>query len=602
MRPDTSDVPGGTAGVPVPDPVPDPDPAAGGDWWRDAVLYQVYLRSFADSDSHSDGVGDLGGLRSRLRYLADLGVDGLWITPFYRSPMADHGYDVADHRDVDPLFGDLAGFDALLADVHALGLKVLLDLVPNHSSSAHPAFVAALAAAPGSPERELYLFRDGRGPEASNPPNNWISVFGGSAWTRVHDGQWYLHLFAPEQPDWNWEHAYVRDDHLSTLRFWLDRGIDGFRIDVTHGLVKKSGLPDNPGDVKASIDTGFREEREPYSWDQEGVHEIYRDWRRLVDSYEAADGRSRVLVGETWVADPARLARYVRPDELHLTFSFTLLVAPWSASAWRDAIHAGRSATAAVGAPPTWVLANHDVVRPVSRYGGGELGLRRARAAVLTLLALPGTAFLYQGDELGLPQVDVPPKARRDPVWTRSGHTHPGRDGSRVPMPWDGTAPPYGFTSPGTVPWLPQPGDWAPLTVQAQLADPTSTLVLVRSALALRRALPAFRGTALSWREDVPADCLAFDRTPPNAAAGPHRPRSHETPSHGTPPHETPPHGIGRARGRRAPTTVTCVVSTAAEDAEVEVPGRLMLASNPVGYDGRTLVLPPDTAAWIAWG
>nr|MDT0664213.1 alpha-amylase family glycosyl hydrolase [Micromonospora sp. DSM 115978] len=285
-------------------------------WWREAVFYQVYPRSFADGSG--DGVGDLAGLCERLDYVADLGVDAIWTSPVYRSPMADNGYDVSDYCDVDPLFGDLAGFDALLADAHALGLTVLVDVVPNHSSSAHPAFQAALAAGPGSPERERYLFRDGRGQRGEAPPNNWISVFGGPAWTRVPDGQWYLHLFAPEQPDWNWDHPDVRADHLRTLRFWLDRGVDGFRIDVTHGLVKESTLPDNPGDEQASPDTGFRETLEPFSWDQEGVHDVYRDWRRLVDDYDAADGRHRVLVGETWVADPERLARYVRPDELHL--------------------------------------------------------------------------------------------------------------------------------------------------------------------------------------------------------------------------------------------------------------------------------------------
>ncbi|MCM3925726.1 alpha-amylase family glycosyl hydrolase, partial [Frankia sp. AiPs1] len=363
-------------------------------WWRRAVLYEVYLRSFADSDG--DGVGDLTGLRQHLPALAELGVDGLWITPFYPSPMADHGYDVADHRDVDPLFGALTDVDALLADAAEAGLAVLVDLVPNHSSSAHPAFQKALAAPAGGPERELYIFRDGRGPGGAEPPNNWVSVFGGPAWTRVADGQWYLHLFDAEQPDWNWDHPAVRADHEATLRFWLDRGVDGFRIDVSHGLVKDGELRDNPpGQV---IDnSGFREEGEPRVWDQDGVHEIYRTWRAITDEYTTRDGRLRVLIGETWVRDPARLARYVRPDELHLTFSFSLLTIPWSAPDWRTVIDGERAALAAVGAPATWVLANHDVVRPVTRYGGGQVGTRRARAALLTLLALPGVAVLYQG-------------------------------------------------------------------------------------------------------------------------------------------------------------------------------------------------------------
>lgn len=554
-------------------------------WWHDAVMYEVYVRSFADADG--DGVGDIEGIRRRLPDLADLGVDGIWVSPFYRSPMADHGYDVADHTDVDPLFGTLSDVDALLRDAHEAGLKVVVDLVPNHSSSAHPAFQAALAAGPGAPERDLYLFRDGRGPDGALPPNNWISVFGGPAWTRVPDGQWYLHLFAPEQPDWNWQHPRVRAAHAEIIRFWLDRGVDGFRIDVSHGLVKDGELRDHPTGALSTPETGFREEIEPHAWDQDGVHEIYREWRAIVDAHDRRDGRQRVLVGETWVADPGRLARYVRPDELHLTFTFSLLYAPFSAPAWRAAIDAARAATAAVHAPPTWVLANHDVVRPVSRYGGGEAGLRRARAALLTLLALPGTVYLYQGDELGLPQVDIPPEARQDPVWERSGHTSPGRDGARVPLPWSGDAPPYGFSAGAAEPWLPQPPDWATLTASAQSVDPMSTRVLVRGALALRRALPFLGGPAgpggaaepggpghsgepgrpagtrpgFRWRDDLPADCLAFDRT---SAAG----------------------------------ALTCVMATRSET-RLEIAGRLVLASGPVGYDGATLVLPPNTTAWV---
>ncbi|OHV36923.1 alpha-amylase [Parafrankia colletiae] len=574
-------------------------------WWRDAVMYEVYIRSFADTDG--DGVGDLEGIRRRLPDLADLGVDGVWISPFYRSPMADHGYDVADHTDVDPMFGTLADLDALLADAHTAGLKVVVDLVPNHSSSEHPAFQAALAAGPGSPERELYLFRDGRGPGGARPPNNWMSVFGGPAWTRVPDGQWYLHLFAREQPDWNWRHPRVRAEHREILRFWLDRGVDGFRIDVSHGLIKDEALRDHPDPDTAAadhptpdqVDAGFREVLEPYSWDQDGVHEIYREWRALLDEYDRRDGRARMLVGETWVADPERLARYVRPDELHLTFTFSLLFAPFSAPAWRSAIDAARAATAAVGALPTWVLANHDVVRPTGRYGGGDVGLRRARAALLALLALPGTAYLYQGDELGLPQVDVPPEQRRDPIWERSGHTAAGRDGTRVPMPWSGQKPPYGFTDDGTEPWLPQPADWGDLTAAAQSVDPMSTRVLVRGALALRRALP-FLGDpgdpdaprpGFRWRDGLPTSCLAFDRTtepdPPGADAGANVGQGGSA-------------GAGGSAGSGAPggPALTCVMSTE-EEVHLALAGRLVLASSPVGYDGATLVLPPDTTVWV---
>jgi alpha-glucosidase len=548
-------------------------------WWRRAVLYEVYLRSFADGNG--DGSGDLAGLRQRLPALAELGVDALWITPFYRSPMADHGYDVADHRDVDPLFGTLADLDALLADAAAAGLGVLVDLVPNHSSSAHPAFRAALAAPPGDPRRNLYVFRDGRGEAGELPPNNWESVFGGPAWTRVPDGQWYLHLFDAAQPDWNWSHPAVRADHEATLRFWLDRGVDGFRIDVSHGLVKDAELRDNPPGPPLLPDSGFRDEGEPRVWDQDGVHEIYRAWRAITDAYTARDGRARVLVGETWVRDPARLARYVRPDELHLTFSFSLLTTPFSAADWRAAIEAELAALGSVGAPATWVLANHDVVRPVTRYGGGALGARRARAALLTLLALPGVAVLYQGDELGLPQADVPPAARQDPVWSRSGGTSPGRDGARVPLPWSGPSPPYGFTEVGARPWLPQPDDWAELAVLAQAADPLSTWLLTRGALALRRALPHLRGERLHFRDDVPAHCLAFDRPAPPVST----PTSAETSLTVT--------------TSVAPVGMTCAMSTHRE-VELAIPGRLVLASGPVGYDGSVLTLPADTTAWIA--
>lgn len=527
-------------------------------WWRDAVLYEVYVRSFADADG--DGVGDLAGIRRRLAYLRDLGVDGIWITPFYPSPMVDHGYDVADLRDVDPLFGDLAAFDALVGEARRLGLAVLVDLVPNHSSDRHRWFRAALAAGPGSPERERYLFRDGRGPGGALPPNDWQSVFGGPAWARVPDGQWYLHLFAAEQPDWNWRHPDVWDEYDRTIRFWLDRGVDGFRIDVAHGLFKDEHLRDHPEGGALEAGVAFRSVEEPHIWDQDEVHDVYRHWRAILDGYEARDGRPRVFVAEAWVGAD-RLVRYVRPGELHLAFAFSLLQAEWSATAWREAIEANLASVGQVGAPATWVLGNHDVVRPVSRYGGGAAGTRRARAAALALLALPGAVFLYQGDELGLPEVEVAPPDRRDPVWERSGRTVAGRDGCRVPMPWSGTAPPYGFSPDGVRPWLPQPAGWADRTVEAQAADPLSTLVLHRGALAVRRAMPALGDGRMRWRE-APAGCLVLDRP-------------------GSP-------------------TVTCAVNTGKEEVALDLPGRLVLASEPVRYDGRTLVLPADTTVWLA--
>ncbi len=517
-------------------------------WWADAVFYQVYVRSFADSDD--DGVGDLAGLRSRLPYLSELGVDALWLTPFYPSPMADHGYDIADPRDVDPLFGDLAGFDALLEDAHALGLRVTVDVVPNHSSDRHPWFLAALAAAPGSPERNRYIFRDGRGAAGAEPPNNWDSVFGGAAWTRVENdgrpGQWYLHLFAPGQPDLNWRNADVRADYERTLRFWLDRGVDGFRIDVAHGLIKDSRLRDNPGRFEPHrLGHG---ENDRNSWDQPEVHEIYRSWRRLLDTY---DGH-RMMVGEVWLRDVAATARYVRRDELHLAFNFRLLLAGWDPVELRAAVEASLAAMAEVGAPSSWVLSNHDVVRHPTRYGGGELGRRRARAAALLLLGLPGVAYLYAGEELGLPQVEVPPAARQDPIWERSGQRRPGRDGSRVPLPWSGVAPPYGFRSAGGATWLPMPGDWAALTVAAQERDPASILTLYRQALALRRSELTGRGAELRWLE-AGAGAVAFDRD-----------------------------GFG------------CVLNAGGTPVELP-PGQLLLVSDPL-TDGR---LPPDTAAWV---
>ena len=508
-------------------------------WWRDAVIYQVYIRSFADGDG--DGLGDIAGIRSRLPYLADLGVDALWINPWYPSPMADAGYDVSDYRDVEPRFGSLQDAEALVAEAHEHGLRVLLDIVPNHSSDRHPWFAEALAAGPGSPERDRYVFRPGSGPDGSEPPNTWMSVFGGPAWERVTEadgtpGEWYLHLFAPEQPDFNWENPEVHDDFEETLRFWFDRGVDGFRIDVAHSLFKEAGLPDAT-DMEwprqpVEVDGVF--ERSPWQphpfWDRDEVHDVYRAWRKLADSYDPP----RVFVGEAWVDEPERLARYVRGDELHTTFNFPYLVSPFDARSLQHVAAETLDVLDAVGAPSTWVLSNHDVTRHVSRYareqnapgrpGQGlwgqsadlELGVRRARAAVLLTLALPGGAYVYQGEELGLPEVeDLPEDVLDDPTWERSGHTERGRDGCRVPIPWSGTRTPYGFSPDGSdaAPWLPQPADWAGLTVEAESGDPGSTLELYRSALRLRRETPGFGDGSLTWLE-LPEGVLGFTREP----------------------------------------------------------------------------------------
>jgi alpha-glucosidase len=466
-------------------------------WWHDAVFYQVYVRSFADSDG--DGLGDLPGITSRLRYLRELGVDAVWITPFYPSPQHDAGYDVSDYRDVDPRFGRLADADELLERAHALGIKVVVDLVPNHTSSEHAWFQQALAAGPGTAERDRYLFRKGKGRGGVRPPNNWESVFGGPAWERVDpstgsqrsDGEWYLHLFDTSQPDLDWRNAEVPAMFEEVLRFWLDRGVDGFRVDVAHGLFKVASLRDQRGashegggdlpsdrEQRAMVERSVQDEP---MWDQPEVHDVYRSWRRILEEYPG----DRMAVAEAWTQTPESMARYVRPDELHQAFNFAWLLAPWSATAFADVVRGTLAAVDLVGATPTWVLSNHDVVRHPTRYGGGPRGLARARAATLTMLALPGSAYLYQGEELGLEEVDVPPEDRQDPYWLRTGK--PGRDGARVPIPWRGSRSPYGFGPSASTPWLPMPDDWAPLTVAAQRRDPLSTWSFYRDALRARR-------------------------------------------------------------------------------------------------------------------
>jgi alpha-glucosidase len=493
------------------------------------VIYQVYVRSFADGDG--DGAGDLAGITSRLDYIAELGADAVWLTPFYPSPMADGGYDVADYRGVDPRFGTLDDFDKLLVEAHARGLRVIIDIVPNHCSDQHPWFQAALAAGPGSPERERFHFRRSTSdlppntvPPNTVPPNNWQSIFRGPAWTRLPDGDWYLHLFAPEQPDLNWDHPQVRAEFTDVLRFWLDRGVDGIRIDVAHGLVKAPGLPDAAG-VGAVMLVG---DETPF-FDQDGVHEIYREWRALLDTYTP----ERIAVAEAWLPEPARMAQYVRPGELHQAFNFAFLGAPWSGPAYRRVIDESLAVMSTVDAPTTWVLSNHDVVRHASRLAAGiggtaggaasassfagdpGVGLRRARAASLFMLALPGSAYLYQGEELGLPEVfELPAEARQDPIFARTAGAELGRDGCRVPLPWSGTAAPYGFGPDGSTPWLPQPDAWAGLSVAAQLASPGSTLHLYRDALRRRRDLfhGVSDGAELVWVSGPEDDVLVFDR------------------------------------------------------------------------------------------
>lgn len=495
-------------------------------WWQHAVIYQVYPRSFADSDG--DGLGDLPGITARLDHLARLGVDAVWLSPFYPSPQHDGGYDVADYRDVDPAFGTLADMDALIARADQLGLKLIIDVVPNHTSDAHPWFAQAVAAGPESPARARYVFRDGTGTGGQDPPNNWQSVFGGPGWTRITEpdgtpGQWYLHLFDTHQPDLNWENAQVRAEFADVLRFWSDRGVAGFRIDVAHGLIKDQTFPDWMGhqEMISAEEPALNAGKQAPMWDQPGVHEIYRHWRQVLEDQP----NKPILVAEAWVHDEPALARYVRSDEMHQAFNFQYLCTPWDAVRLRTSIEDSLLAMDAVGAPSTWVLSNHDVVRAASRLGlpttgkgpngigaddtqpDAELGVRRARAALLLTLALPGSAYLYQGEEFGLPEhTTLPDDVRQDPTFTRTNGQVKGRDGCRVPLPWQAAAPGYGFSPTGAT-WLPQPEAFATLAADVQQGDATSTYEMVRNALRIRREWRLGSGS-LAWVEGLPVDSV----------------------------------------------------------------------------------------------
>lgn len=539
-------------------------------WWRDAVIYQVYIRSFADGNG--DGEGDIAGLRSRLPYLRDFGVDAIWINPWYPSPLLDGGYDVADYRGVDPRFGDVEQARELIADAHDLRLKVILDIVPNHSSWDHPWFQAALAAEPGSPERARYIFRDGAGPHGDQPPNNWRSTFGGSGWERVTEpdgtqGQWYFHIFDFSQPDFDWSNPEVRAEFRDVLAFWFDLGVDGFRIDVAHAMDKDMDGPDLPYDESGLLNSPEIADH-PF-FDREGVHDIYRGWRELADSYDPP----RLFVAEAWVDSPDRLVRYLRDDELHSAFNFHYLQSAWTAADLRATIDQSTTLLREVGAPATWVLENHDVERVVTRYGRSEtragpgsrrfttgpsdvqLGTRRARAAALLMLALPGGAYIYQGQELGLPEVlDLPEEALQDPIWERSAHIHRGRDGCRVPLPWSSNGRSYGFGS--ETPWLPQPTWWGSFAAADQRDDSSSMLNLYRTAIRLRREHPALGDEHYTL---LPSD-----------------------------------NDVLMLRRECSVHAMVCVVNFSA--AAVDLPdGDVLLTSSPLA-DGR---LPSDTAAWL---
>jgi alpha-glucosidase len=502
-------------------------------WWRDAVTYQIYIRSFADANG--DGIGDVEGIRSRLPYLKELGVDAIWITPWYPSPQHDHGYDVADYMDIEPQYGTLADAEKLIKATHDHGIKFIIDVVPNHTSDEHKWFQAALKAAPGSPERDRYIFREGKGPNGDLPPNNWEAVFGGCAWERVIEGdgkpgQWYLHLFAIEQPDLNWENPEVRSHLEDVLKFWLDRGVDGFRIDVAHGMIKYPGLPDIP-EVNTTSEMLAPHER-PF-WDQEGVHEIYRSWRKILDSYSG----DRMAVAEAWVSPAERIARYVRADELQNSFNFEMLTTLWKADEIKAKIDNSMAALLEVGAPPSWVFNNHDVVRSVDRLdlgltNNGEStftrqgdpakfniarGTLRAKSATLMSLALPGGTYLYQGEELGLPEVrDIPEDRLTDPRWKMSGFVDRGRDGCRVPLPWktDLTGG-FGFSTNEMLEldqaWLPQSPWMGNFSAESQDGVAGSTLTMYRQALALRKLEEGLGDGPMSWI-DAGQEVVAFSR------------------------------------------------------------------------------------------
>lgn len=536
-------------------------------WWRKAVIYEVYIRSYADGNG--DGIGDIPGIRSRLPYLRDLGVDAIWVTPWYPSPQVDGGYDVSDFRDIDPLLGSIDDAENLIGDVHELGLRIIADIVPNHTSDRHRWFQSALAAGSGGPERDRYVFRRGRGANGDLPPNDWRSRLGGPAWTRVAEpdgtpGEWYLHLFTAGQPCLNWDNMNVRSEFLSILRFWFDRGIDGFRVDGATRLGKNLEMPEESPNPE-----GYGPGEHPF-FDRDEVHEIFRDWRRVADEYSG----ERTFVAEAWLPIPERWARYVQPGGLHTAFNFGCLHAGWDAIRLGETIEMTTRAMGRVGAPSTWVLSSHDAVRLVTRFGRAEtmqhhadksknygretdlnLGVRRARAAVLLALALPGVMYIYQGEELGLWEIqDLPEEALRDPFWEYSGRLIRGRDGCRVPLPWSGTEQPFGFTSGCTPPWLPQPDEWRDYTVEAQEGKRGSMLELYRAALRIRRDHPALGGGTLRWLEKS-GQALSFARDP----------------------------------------GFICAVNFSGDPYRIPGRGDILLTSGPLLGD----CLPVDTAAWI---
>jgi alpha-glucosidase len=513
-------------------------------WWNEAVIYQIYPRSF--QDSNGDGEGDLKGITSRLEYVRDLGVDAIWLSPFYTSPNKDGGYDVANPRDVDPRFGKIDDVKELFDKAHSFGLRVIVDIVPNHFSDQHIWFQEALNSPKGSAARKRFHFYDGK--DANTPPNNWISLFGGPSWTQVADGQWYLHLFDSSQPDLNWENPEVMADFEETIRFWLDLGADGFRIDVAHGLAKDDihqdhydpqGLSDALRlDVLMEVQKRNKYLANIPFFDRDGVHDIYKEWRKIFDSYGSRD---IMAVAEVWVHPPKRATLYVRPDELHQFFNFDVMNAPFESEYLYKTISNMLALVKEQNAWPTWCLSNHDCERVSSRIGSDA-----ARAMALFIFGLPGSAYIYNGQELGLPSGEMEDKDRQDPIFFRTGGKQKGRDGARVPMPWSGARAPFGFTTGKS--WLPMQDSWQEFTVESELADPGSSLNLYRKALKLRREKFAGSGE-ITWQSTT--GLLSYERG-----------------------------------------EITVVINISAQAQPIS--GQVLLASQEI-----TDLLPPATAAWL---
>jgi len=522
-------------------------------WWSQAVIYQIYPRSFFDSNA--DGEGDLAGITSKISYLSALGIDAVWLSPFYESPNKDGGYDVSDPRAVDPRFGTIQDFENLIQACRQNLIRVIVDLVPNHFSDQHRWFQEALRSPSGSAARERFHFN--KGDHAQGVPNNWISLFGGSVWSQTPDGEYYLHLFDKSQPDLNWENPEVRSDFEETLKYWLDLGVDGFRIDVAHGLVKENLGVNHPAPQALSdalrLDIAMdAQERStilstvPF-FNRPGVHEIYRSWRKIFDSYD----REVVSVAEVWVHPPEEAANYVRPDELSQVFNFDLLTTPFDARLLHHSIHSAFSILSNVGALPTWALSNHDSPRVASR-----VGLVESQALFIALLALPGSLYIYNGQELSLPDAEVADEYRQDPVFHRTGGAQKGRDGARVPLPWNSEEPQLGFTEGDS--WLPIPETWRNLSINKQEEDPASSLHLYRRALKVRREF--FNGDReITWRENGHDGLLAFERG-----------------------------------------NMLVLLNTSEDEKIYTAPGKLILTSHSeVRTDGTQISLPKASACWV---